>query len=124
MALNAWSDPLPPGRHHVEVDDVQEAKSKSSGQKMWRVRLKVLGGMDTLTDVIMHEGGGLKMSVAKLQALGVRKEMLPLEGHMLIGRRAYINVTHELYQGEMQAKIVGPYEVDPEQQPIDWQPAF
>jgi hypothetical protein len=122
MALTSWSDPMPPGRYHVEIKAVEEKKSQK-GDLMWKVRLNTIAGFDSIDDVIMHEGAGLKMGIAKLTKLGVRKEMLPLNSEAIIGRRCYINVTHQTYPGRngeelTRPQVNGMYEEDTEQPPM------
>ena len=116
MPLTSWNDPLEPGRYHVEVTNALEKRSQA-GDLMWRLTLQDLSSRNTVDDVVMLEGAGKGMGIGKLSALGITREMLPVEAHQLVGRRVFVTVKHETYQDrsgndKIRAKVDGMYEQD------------
>lgn len=123
MPLTSWNDPLQPGRYLVEVVTANETRSQAGQELMWKLTLKDIASGNTVNDVVMLEGAGKGMGIGKLSALGITRDMLPVESHQVLGRKAYVNVKHETWQDrngndQVRAKIDGKYEPDPDSVPF------
>jgi hypothetical protein len=94
---------LPPGVYHVEVASAVEQRSKSSGAGMFKVSLVALdhGKKRLCYDYIMLEGAAKGIGIGKLKRLGLdmsAKERV-VEADELIGKRCYINLVQETFEG-------------------------
>ena len=97
------------GWHKARVSDCQAKVAKSSGDAYYNLSLETLAGDFIAYDVAMLEGKGNGIGIAKLLALGAAKD----EGDcyeydsagQLRGRRAWVYVTHEEYEGKTRCKV-------------------
>lgn len=91
---------MPPGIYHVEVADSEE-RTSARGDTYFSVRLKEMESGNSLCfDNLMLTGNGLRIGLAKLSRLGFKKEQdEDIVAAQLIGRRAYVCVKEETYEG-------------------------
>lgn len=102
----------PPGDYLVRVSQCELKKSKTSGAQLFNVRLvaEQLTGEPTLCfDTIMLEGKGASIGCAKLEALGFDRDS-EMEAADLVGRRAWVRVKLEEYQGKTNLKVATTFE--------------
>ena len=94
-----------PGRYLVEIEDASEKTSKA-GDAYFNLRLKAVGfGKVLCFDVVMLAGKGRGIGYAKLKALGVTEKDEQLAAAELIGRRAYVEVESEEYDGKTRLSV-------------------
>lgn len=110
MGFRMKASMMPQGVHLVEISDVKEGTSKGKGLKQWTVTLR---GWDDPTATVMSwfplEGPMTFKTRRYLALLGFGTEDV-VEESDLIGRKFYVAVKHEEYQGEMGAKVDEKYE--------------
>lgn len=118
---------LSPGTYLVTVKECKEGISKK-GDAFFNVRLNTesFDGRETTLcfDILMMEGKGAGIGLAKLQALGIPKGTADVSAQDLIGRRAWVNVDSQTYDGKTHLKVYttfDPFELGywPESEPPD-----
>lgn len=96
---------MPQGVHLVEVSDVKEGTSKGKGTKQWTVTLR---GWEHPTETVMTwwpiEGTFVFKTRRYLALLGFSTDDV-VEPQDLLGRKLYVAIKHEEYQGQMGAKV-------------------
>lgn len=102
-----------PGLHLVMVGKAEEKRSKK-GDAYFNLRLDTEsfdGNKGTLCfDVVMVQGGGAGIGLAKLKALGFDNARDVIEPEDIQGRRAWVNVDFEWYDGKKRLKVVTNFE--------------
>jgi len=98
--------PLGPGVYRVEVSDCVERTSKA-GDKYFNVKMKDLdSGKIVCFDPVMLEGKGASIGLCKLSRLGFEPtEDFEIVAAQVIGKRAYIGVEADEYQGTKRLKV-------------------
>lgn len=97
---------MPAGIYHIEVANAEERQS-ASGNAYFSLRLEDLESGRTLCfDIIMLEGKGLRIGLAKLSRLGFKPgDDDELVAAQLIGRRGYVSVAEETWKEEKRLKV-------------------
>lgn len=98
-----------PGVYLAEVANAEEKRSKS-GDAYFNLRLDS-SSLDGETrclcyDIVMCQGKGAGIGLAKLKALGFDSTRDAIEPSDLKGRRVWVNVDWDEYEGKKRLKIV------------------
>ena len=98
-----------PGLHLVTVEAAEEKRSKG-GDAYFNLRLSTStfeGKTATLCfDILMVQGGGAGIGLAKLKALGFDSAREVISPEDIVGRRAWVNVDVDEYEGKKRLKVV------------------
>ena len=98
--------PIPIGDHRVRIKDAEETTSKN-GNDMIKLTLEVSGHSGSLWDYIVFMPDNPQMTNRKLggifSSFGIQPGNMNVESWK--GMVGAVNVKHELYNGENQAKI-------------------
>lgn len=107
------SNDFKPGYHLAEVKKCAEKKS-AAGDPYFNVELYSMGmfGAEGLIcfDIIMLDGKGRGLGQAKLKALGFSDKNSDLAPEDLVGRRAWVKVYHDTYEGKQRLKVESVFE--------------
>ena len=96
---------FPPGIYHVEVESAEE-RTSASGNGYFSVRLKDMESNKTVCfDIIMLQGKGIGIGLQKLMALGFSKEDSEIVAAELMGRRAFVALKQETYEGQKRLAV-------------------
>ena len=92
---------LPAGIYNVEVADAEE-RTSAAGNKYFNIRLKEMeGGKSLCFDILMLNGKGVRIGLAKLSRLGfVPGQDDEIVAAQLIGKRAWVEVKEDSYEGK------------------------
>jgi hypothetical protein len=96
---------FPAGVYLAEVRKCEQKTSKSSGAEMFEVTWGMVGFDGRLCiDRITFSKNAAGITGAKLGVLGfeVKSNVTPIE---LLGKRAYLNIVHEDFNGAPQCKV-------------------
>ena len=97
--------PLGPGVYRVEVAECVERTSRV-GDKYFNVKFKDLDtGKIVCFDPVMLEGKGASIGLCKLSRLGFEATDSEIIAAQVIGRRAYIGVDNDTYEGKSRLKV-------------------
>ena len=94
--------PLPKGKYHCRIADVEELKPTKNGDPMWRIRLLVVGGKHdgrAIYDNLVFSEAALPRLKHVCSSLGLdvsgKAEVTP---DLLEGREVVVNVTLRRYE--------------------------
>lgn len=93
-----------PGYHLVTVGEAKEGRSQK-GDAYLNLRLDVKDGERLCYDILMCQGKGLSIGLAKLKALGVKEGSPRINPQELVGRRVWVYTDFEEYQGKTSLKV-------------------
>lgn len=108
MAKIPWKEAgaLAPGTYSIEVVKSVEKLSKNGGAPYFEAELLALDFGKTLCfDILMLAGKGAGIGVTKLRALGFTEERDEIAAGELIGRRAFVAVGDDEYDGKVRLKV-------------------
>lgn len=96
-----------PGIYWVEVKSAETVRSKTSGDWMLKVKLYDLFGQRSLCDDnLMLQGKGAWMGARALSAMGISvSNGQSVEAADVIGKRVYVKIRHEEFNGRTSAKV-------------------
>ena len=109
-----WSDynpdqtfkPVDAGVYIAEIEGCNEKVSPSSNDRYLNVRLRDEKTKRFLCfDVIMLTGKGKDIGFTKLTQLGINDTGGELTAASLVGKRVYVYLKHEPYNGKVRAKV-------------------
>ena len=104
MGFNMKAALMPQGVHLVEISDVKEKPSKK-GLNQWTITLR---GWDRIDETVMCwwplEGPFTFKTRRYLALLGFAPDAI-VEERDLLGKKFYVAIKHEEYNGEMGAKV-------------------
>lgn len=93
------------GTHLLEIKDVREGLSKSSGNPQWTVTAVSTEDRSKELKFWLPLAGKMRWKTSLcLDVLGFPKDA-KVEAYSLIGKRFYAAIKHEEFRGEMQARI-------------------
>ena len=96
------------GDYKCTIEYVEE-KTARTGAEMWSLRLRITEGMykgETIWDNLVFSGKAINRVKILCKAAGVAtKGSIDLQPKLLTGKSVIVNVFHEAYQGQMQAKV-------------------
>lgn len=107
-----------PGTHFAEIAECTLKHSKPSekspsGEDYFSVKLILpdSAGEYLCHDNLMLGGGGATMGIAKLKTLGFfrRGEEEDIEPHQLVGKRVWVTVGNETYDGKTRLKVISTF---------------
>jgi len=98
----------PAGQYLIEVSTAELKRTKEKGIPYFNLRLVAVedeGNPTVCFDMLMLGGEGLNITNAKLDALGFSESDADLAAEDFIGRRAWIAVKEEEWQGDTRTKV-------------------